>query len=293
MKAVIDIGSNSVLLLIGERRPDGSVEIVHDRATVTRLSEGAAQSGRLSSEAIARTLECLEEYARVVRSHGLPLRAVATEGVRMAQNGRDFLDPVAGVLGRSVELISGEEEARLSYLSVALECPQPGHLRVIDIGGASTELVVGRGHEIIDRRSHRIGSVRLTEALVHGDPVTPAELDAIEQSARDAFLDQPLQPHAELHGLAGTVTTATAVMLGLSAYDRQAVDGQRLSRSQVRTLRDQLAAQTVEQRAAHPCIGPGRADVIVTGVTILACALEHCGADTLVVRDRGLRYALL
>lgn len=294
MKAVIDIGSNSVLLLVGERAADGSVRVETDRATITRLSAGVAASGRIAPESIERTLACLGEYAQEVARRGVELQAVATEGVRMASNADDFLGPAAEVLGTPVEMISGEEEARLSYLSVALENAEPNAaLRVIDIGGASTELVVGHGTTIDGRVSHRIGSVRLTEECVRHDPITTDELAEIERRARAAFASQPLEPGPVLVGLAGTVTTAAALLLDLQAYDRDAVDGRSFSRERVLALKDALAAETIEQRADRPCVGRGRADVIVTGVTILHCALEHCGADTLLCRDRGLRYALL
>lgn len=294
MKAVIDIGSNSVLLLIGERRADGSVDVSLDRATITRLSEGVGASGRIAPESIERTLACLRDYAGEVAERGVELQVVATEGVRMAANASDFLDPAAVALGRPVEIISGDEEARLSYLSVALEQPDvDAPSRVIDIGGASTELVAGHGTTITERRSHRIGSVRLTEACIRHDPVTPAELAEVEAHARQAFATQPLSPHPELVGLAGTVTTVAALLLDLPAYARDAVDGQRFAREQVWALRDTLARETIEQRAQRPCVSRGRADVIVAGATLLCCALEHCGADTLLVRDRGLRYALL
>lgn len=291
--AVIDIGSNSVLLLIARRGADGSLEVERDQSTVTRLSEGAAKSGVLSPVAIERTLTCLRDYVAVVRELGASLRAVATEGVRMVQNPAAFLDPAAVVLGQPVELVSGDEEARLSYLSVALEQPGDGPLRVLDIGGGSTELVLGRGHELISSRSHAIGSVRLTEMFVDTDPPTPANIAAIEDHARRAFGDQPVIPHPELYGLAGTITSTAALILGLERYERHRVDGAWFSVAQVRALRDELAAEPIERRAARSALGRGRADVIVAGVTILLCALEHCGAETLIVRDRGLRYALL
>lgn len=293
MKAVIDIGSNSVLLLVGERRPDRSVVVEMDRATITRLSKGVGQSGRLSDGAIERTLACLRGYRAIIDERGLSFEAVATEGVRMAQNGAAFLEPAGEVLGRAVRLISGKEEARLSYLSVAYETPNAGPLRVLDIGGASTELVVGRGDTVLAYCSHRIGSVRLTEAHVHSDPPRSGELEAIESTVREALATQPVDPYPTLHGLAGTVTTAAAVMLDITQYDREAVDGQQFDIEQIRSLRNTLASETIAQRAQRPCIGAGRADVIVTGVTILLGVMEHCGAHTLNVRDRGLRYALL
>ncbi len=297
MDAIIDIGSNSVLLLIAQRDASGAVRCVLDLATVTRLSQGAAQSGKLQPEAIERTLSCLRRYAQIAVDHECErVEAVATEGVRMASNREAFLEPARGALGREVRLIAGQEEARLSYLSVAMEERSPDDRRplaVLDIGGGSTELAIGVGRTLLHSASHRIGSVRLTERHVRHDPPRQDEIDAIEADCRAAFATQTVEPLEELHGLAGTVTTTAALLLGLSAYDRERVDGQRFARDQVRGLRDALAAQTVAQREALACLGPGRADVAVAGITILCAALEHCGASTLVVRDRGLRWALV
>lgn len=293
-RAVIDIGSNSVLLLVGERRDDGSLDIVRDEATVARVSEGAAARGTLAPAAIERTLAVLRRYRELADHDGVAtIEAVATEGLRMAQNAREFLEPAATILGDEVRLISGDEEARLSYRSVALEHPDVDPLRVIDIGGASTELVIGHGLAVEQAVSHRIGSVRLSEQLGDGHPPSEAALAAMHELARRTFSSQPLTPHPILYGLAGTVTTAAAVVLGLERYDRNLVDKTTLSRATVTALRSRLATLTLDELRAIPLIGIGRADVVVAGVTILLAALEHCGADTLIVRDRGLRYALL
>lgn len=294
MRAVIDIGSNSVLLLVGQRRADGSLEIVRDLSTVARVSEGAAASGVLLPVAIERTLAVLQRYREIASADGVDeIEAVATEGLRMASNASEFLEPAAAVLGSPVRLLSGDEEARLSYRSVALEHPNVAPLRVIDIGGASTELVVGRGLEVEQAVSHRLGSVRITEQLGDGHPPSAAALERMHAHAREVFTSQPLAPHDTLYGLAGTVTTATAVLLELERYDRDAVDRTLVGISSLRSLRDRLAGMTLAQLSAIPTVGPGRADVIVGGVTILIAALEHCGATMLMVRDRGLRYALL
>jgi exopolyphosphatase/guanosine-5'-triphosphate,3'-diphosphate pyrophosphatase len=294
MRAVIDIGSNSVLLLVGRRRADGSLEIVRDESTVARVAEGAAASGRLLPVAIDRTLAVLRRYRELASADGVvEIEAVATEGLRMADNASEFLDPAREVLGSAVRLISGDEEARLSYRSVALEHPDVDPLRVIDIGGASTELVVGHGLEVEQAVSHRLGSVRITEQLGDGHPPSAAALARMVAHAREVLASQPLEPHATLHGLAGTVTTATAVLLGLERYDRDAVDRTPIGIAMLRTLWERAASMSLAQLQAIPVVGPGRADVFVGGVTILLAALEHCGADTLMVRDRGLRYALL
>ena len=293
-RAVIDIGTNSVLLLLARRRADGTLEVARDQSTITRLGQGAGASGMLAPEAIVRTLECLQGYREVAAAAGATLTAVTTEGVRMARNQAAFLEPAAELLGQPVRLLSGDEEAELSYLSVARETPEGGPLRVLDIGGGSTELVVGEGLELRSAVSHPVGSVRLTERLITADPPTAAMVAAVHDAALTAFrAGPPVAPHPVLHGLAGTVTTVAALLLGLQVYDRARVDGARFTREQVLALRDALAAEALEQRCARPCLERGRADVIVAGVTILLAALEFCGAGTLVVRDRGLRYALV
>lgn len=294
MRAVIDIGSNSVLLLIASRDERGALTIVRDEATVARVSEGAAARGTLLPEAIERTLAVLRRYRASATAEGVEqITAVATEGLRMASNAEEFLAPAREILGSPVRIISGDEEARLSYRSVALEQPEPRPLRVIDIGGASTELVCGRGLEIDEAVSHRLGSVRISEALQDGYPPSAQALEAMYAHALEQLCAQPLAPHPQLHGLAGTVTTAAGVLLGLERYDRTRVDGSSVSVEQLRALRDRLAQLSLPELQAIPLIGVGRADVVVGGVTILLAALEHCGASTLIVRDRGLRYALL
>ena len=295
MQAVIDIGTNSVLLLLAERGPDGALTVLRDQSTITRLGQGAGTSGVLAAEAIARTVACLASYRAAAEAAGASaIVAVATEGVRMARNQREFLEPAAQALGVEVRLLSGAEEAELSYLSVARETPEGGPLRVLDIGGGSTELVIGEGLEVRAAVSHRIGAVRLTERLISADPPTPAMVEAVYAEALAVFqASSPVTPQPQLHALAGTATTTAALLLGLSAYDRVAVDGSRFTVAEVRSLRDALAGETLAQRCERACLERGRADVIVAGVTILLAALEHCGATTLVVRDRGLRYALV
>jgi exopolyphosphatase/guanosine-5'-triphosphate,3'-diphosphate pyrophosphatase len=293
MRAIIDIGTNTVLLLLARRDAEGRVVVHDDLMRVTRLGQGVADSRRLHPEAIARTLAVLREYRDIAQGLEAELEAVATEGLRMAENPEAFLEPAAQALGQPVRLISGEEEGELSYRSVAQEQPGDGALYVLDIGGGSTELVVGRGAEVIDRRSHPVGSVRLTEQYIHSDPPTAAELEAVAEAARTTLARQVVAPIRELHGLAGTVTTVAALLLGLPAYDRMRVDGSRFAVAEVEALRDRLAAQTLAERSRAPQLPPGRADVIVAGATILVEALRHCGAEMLVVRDRGLRYALV
>lgn len=291
-QAVIDIGTNSVLLLLARPGEGPGLEVLEDRCIITRLGEGVAARGTLAPAAIERTLAALRELRAAAEVHGATITAVTTEGVRLAGNPEAFLDPASALLGAPVRVLSGEDEARLSYLSVAAETPEGGPLRVVDIGGASTELVVGEGPRVSQARSHQIGSVRLTERFVREDPPGPAAVEAIAEAVREALASQPLTPHPRLHGLAGTVTSAAALLLGLERYDRERVDGSVHARDSVAALRDRLAALPVAARVG-PLLEAKRADVIVAGLTILVGVLDHCGADTLVVRDRGLRYALV
>lgn len=294
--AILDVGTNTVLMLVGRRRPDGSVEVVEDRATITRLGEGlGADRRRLRPEAIARTLAAIADHLAHAERLGVArerIRAVATAGVRMAEDAEAFLEPAARLLGRPIETISGEEEARLSYLSVAREEPI-GPLRVLDIGGGSTELTLGRGTQVEDVVSFRLGSVHLWEAFAPNDPPGSEVFEAMVARARETLATRPVAPHPVLHAVAGTATTTAALLLDLERYDRDRVDGATFSAGQVRELGDALAHRTFAERAAHPCLPRGRADVIVAGVAILTAALAHCGAETLVVRDRGHRFALL
>ncbi|MBZ5711491.1 Ppx/GppA family phosphatase [Nannocystis pusilla] len=292
-RAVIDIGTNSVLLLVA-RWGERGLEIALDQATITRLGKGVAATGVLAPESIGRTLAVLQDYRVTAEQYGARPLAVTTEGVRLAKNRDEFLTLAAGVLGSPVRLLSGAEEAELSFRSVAQEAGSSGPLRVLDIGGGSTELAVGEGPRLISSVSHRIGAVRLHERFVKHDPPEPAEVVAMEIEALDTFRrDQPLEAFPVLHGLAGTVTTAAALLLELPKYDRERVDGSAFTAAQIRELRDRLAQETVAERCRRPALDPARADVVVAGLTILVAAIQHCGATSLVVRDRGLRYALV
>ena|SRR5688572_16752567 len=293
MRAVIDIGTNSVLLLLASRDASGRVLLTRDESRITRLGQGVAATGTLDPQAIERTLSVLAEYRALADAAGAEIVPVATEGLRRASDRDIFLARAHEVLGCEVRTISGDEEAELSYRSVAQEEPAGGPLRVLDIGGGSTELVLGEDEHVTSRRSHRIGSVHLTERFVSHDPPTDDELDSMQRVVDDALATQPVDPHPVLHGLAGTVTSAAALMLGLPAYDREAVDGTRFGFDRVVALRDRMAALTIAERASYAVLGTGRADVFVGGLVILVQALRHCGATTLVVRDRGLRYALV
>ncbi|MGB1698537.1 MAG: Ppx/GppA family phosphatase [Nannocystaceae bacterium] len=293
MRAVIDIGSNSLLLLLGTRDADGVVQVAEDLSTVTRLSRGVDVRKTFSPEAVQNSLAALTVYREKIDAIGATLSAVvATEGVRMATDAETFLAQVEAVMGAPVRTLSGEEEAELSFRSVSMECPEQA-LHVIDVGGASTELAYGIGADVQQRCSLQIGSVRLTERYLTGDPPTVDELDRLKAAIGDEMQTVSFPSSDVLVGLAGTVTTAAALLLGIDAYDRDAVDGSLFSADEVRGLASALAREPVAARQRRPCLPPGRADVIVAGLHILLGAMDRIGATRLMCRDRGHRFALL
>jgi exopolyphosphatase/guanosine-5'-triphosphate,3'-diphosphate pyrophosphatase len=280
--AAVDIGTNSTRLLVGDDR----------RTTITRLGRGVDRSGRLDPEAMERTLAVLREYGDVIRASGATaVRAVATSAVRDAANGEDFLDRAGEALGVRPELLSGEEEGRLAFLgaTAALD-PADGPFLVFDIGGGSTEFVVGTtGPEGV--LSVDLGAVRLTEQWLHGDPPTAEELSMAVSVARTHVEEVArLLPAAKqaktLVGLAGTVTTVAAVELG--HYAREDVHRMRLTRAAAEDVFRTLALEPLEDRKANPGLQPERADVIVGGCCILVAILRHFDADSVLVSESDI-----
>jgi exopolyphosphatase / guanosine-5'-triphosphate,3'-diphosphate pyrophosphatase len=297
--ATIDIGTNTVLLLVAERGADGVLRAVEERATITRLGEGVDRTKRLTSAAIERTRACLEEYAVVVRASGAErVAVVGTSAMRDAGGGDEVRADVLASLGVEARVVSGDEEARLTFRGAVSGLPLEvqGEVAVFDIGGGSTEVVVGRpGHEpvIAFAESFDVGSVRLTERHITHDPPTPAELNTVTRAARDAFGGVPrLQGMPIPVGIAGTVTTLAAVSLGLVPYDGARIHGQILSRHGLDATVARLAALTLDARREVPGMEPKRADVIVAGGRIALALLEHWGADEVRASDRGVRWGL-
>jgi exopolyphosphatase/guanosine-5'-triphosphate,3'-diphosphate pyrophosphatase len=306
--ATIDIGTNSVLLLVAERRPDGGFAPVAEEAEITRLGRGVDQSHVLSEQGMADTLLVLERYAATARTLGAEGIAVtATSAARDAHNGAAFLAEAKRRTGLTLEIISGDAEARLSYLAVEELYGGPGRaLVVLDIGGGSTELIYGASASatvgdsgtspdpVAFRRSFDVGAVRLTERFVHGDPVPESEQSAVLSHLRATFAEAPEPPPGfALVGVAGTVTTLFAVEHALATYDAARVEGQTLTLSQVRALRARLCATPLSERRTLPGLQPKRADVICAGAMILESAMARLGAEQVTVSDRGVRWGLL
>jgi len=288
--AAIDVGTNTALLTIA----DGG-EPVEERAEIVRLGEGLDKSGRLKDEAIARTVAVVADYAEAIARHGCTrVAAVTTEAVRKAANGGDFVarasEALAKVGGR-MEVIDGEREARLCWRAVSGAFPSlAGPRTVVDIGGGSTELIVGE-RAVEGVISLPIGSVRLTERCVAHDPATNDDAARLAATVDEALTQAPPLRGA-LVGIAGTVTTLAAMAQRLDSYDATRVHGSRLTRAEVDGLAALLQATPLAAKKRMPGLDPKRADVIYAGAVILARVMARTGAAECIVSDRGIRWGL-
>jgi len=301
--ATIDIGTNSVLLLVADSE-GGALRPVLERATVTRLGEGVDKNRRLLPAACERTLACLSDYAQQLRTLGVSrLDAVGTSAMRDAAGGQDFVARAAAILGVAPRVIDGNEEARLTFAGALSGLPAPsgtsenGKVTVFDIGGGSTEIIVGTSsattRRIAAAVSLNIGSVRLFERHVRSDPPSAEEMRNVQRDIRLALVDAPKPDEdATLVGVAGTVTQLAALELELTPYDSTRVHGHRLTRRSVDRLAARLASLDLAQRRALPGMEPARADVLVVGSAIAQAVLEWSGASEVVVSDRGVRWGL-
>ena len=280
--AAIDCGTNSIRLLIA-RGDDGRVETLERQATITRLGAGVDATGALDPAAVARTLEVLGRYRAVMEDHGVDrVRISATSAARDAANREELFGAATEVMGIRPELLSGDEEARLSFVGATAELdPAHGPFLVVDIGGGSTEFAVGPGGGAPEgATSVDIGCVRLTEQYLHRDPPAPEEL-AAAISVAEAYLDDvvrevPASREASLLvGLAGTVTTVAAVELGLARYDRDRIHHFRLTRAAAEDVFRTLATEARADRIHNPGLEEARADVIVGGCCVLVAVLRY------------------
>lgn len=298
--AVVDVGTNTVLLTVAERR-GASFHPVVERAEITRLGRGVDRTGRLDPAAIAETVAVIARYAAEARSLGVKrIAAVATSAARDASNGEAFFEASRAAAGLAPEIIPGAEEARLVHLSAWGDFGVRGKaLCVLDVGGGSSEVTWGAGPRPEGRRSFQMGAVRLTERTTPGDPPSPSDLRRMREGAREAIAEvEAIRASGAFEGarlvaVAGTVTTLAAVAQELPAYDALRVHGSTLRRAELEALLVRLASLTTAARAGLPGMEPKRADVIVAGAILVATAMELGGFDELTVSDRGVRWGLL
>ena len=298
--AALDLGTNNCRLLIA--RPQGAGFAVVDAfSRIVRLGEGLAATGRLSDDAIDRTIAALRVCADKLRRRDVALaRSVATEACRRAENGADFIARAYAETGIMLDIISAEEEARLAVLGChALIEPGEGAALVFDIGGGSTELVLIDTRTaiptILDWHSAPWGVVSLTESVGDGGPETYAAMRATVRTSFVEFAARlPADPgRRRLLGTSGTVTTLASVHLGLASYDRSAVDGLLMPSAAMREVSRRIAGLDMVGRSKVPCIGAERADLVVAGCAILEEILDIWPAEQLGIADRGIREGIL
>lgn len=291
--AAFDCGTNSLRLLITDLDPDTGRSVEHVREMrIVRLGQGVDRTGRISPESMERAYAALDEYAMLLEEYQPELtRFCATSAARDAENAAEFTDAVLSRIGVAPEVIDGDEEARASYdgATRGLAGGAAPYL-VLDIGGGSTELVLGDATGVLAAHSLDIGSVRLTERHLDGDPPRAEEVDAVRADVDLALDGCRVDPAlaATVVGVAGTVTTVAAGVLGLAAYDRARVHGAVLEVADVRRTVDELVAMTVAQRKALGYMHPGRADVIGAGALILERILERVRVGTVTVSESDI-----
>ncbi|TSD57527.1 Ppx/GppA phosphatase family protein [Aeromicrobium piscarium] len=289
--AAIDCGTNSIRLLVCDVDGESKTDLLREMRIV-RLGQGVDTSGRLSPEAIDRTLAATREYAEFIAMlDATAIRFCATSAVRDAANADEFSSAVESVLGVRPEILSGDREARASFDGATRELDGARTL-LVDLGGGSTEIVVGEGEDIQFATSLDIGSVRLTERYLPGDPPSVGEMTEC-MTAIDALvvpIVDRLEPADLFVGVAGTVTTIAAHSLGLGSYDSEAIHGARLHVDDVREACLSLASMSVADRRALPFMHPGRADVIGAGALILDRLIEllPLSTDTLTVSEHDI-----
>ncbi|AKJ12674.1 exopolyphosphatase [Streptomyces incarnatus] len=300
--AAVDCGTNSIRLLVADVSPaTGELLELDRRMTIVRLGQDVDRTGRLAPEALERTFAACREYAGVIRELGAAqVRFVATSASRDAENRDDFVRGVLDILGVEPEVISGDQEAEFSFTGATMELKGRADLArpylVVDIGGGSTEFVVGDEH-VRAARSVDVGCVRMTERhLVHGgkvsDPPTEEQIAAMRADI-EAALDLaeetvPLREARTLVGLAGSVTTVSAIAQELPEYDSARIHHSRISRDRVREITEWLLRSTHAERAAIPSMHPGRVDVIGAGALVLLAIMERTGAEEVVVSEHDI-----
>jgi exopolyphosphatase / guanosine-5'-triphosphate,3'-diphosphate pyrophosphatase len=302
--ATIDLGSNTVRMLVADIEPGGGGwRVVEADQRVTRLGEGVTASGRLGDGPAERTAAAVTEYvARARRAAADRVAIVATSAVREAANGRDFAAALERATGERVTVVSGDEEAALTLAGVlgglAAGGAPGGDALVFDIGGGSTEYILAQGGEPVAAVSLRLGVVDLAErypfpGAVDWTRYREMQAEIAGRLAAELPADIRTTRAERLVGTAGTATTLAALDLGLRTYDARRVQGHTLGRSAIEDLLARLGALTVGERGALPCLEPGRADLIVAGTAIVLATLDLTGAAGLIVSDWGLREGIL
>ena len=294
--AAIDVGTNSTRLLVAEEQP-GGFRPIDRRMVITRLGQGVDRSRILAPEALERTLRTIAEYAATCGELGVErLRVTGTSAVRDARNRDEFFDGVRKLTGTEAELLSGEQEARATFIGTLSDLNEAGTVMVVDIGGGSTELIVGEGRP--DRLvSMDIGCVRLFEKHLESDPPSKEQIDALRADVDEALTkvsgELAVPAGARLIGVAGTVTQLATLKAGSPVYDPDVTHHSVLSHGDVRSIARRLEMLSYEQRKRVKGLEPGRADVIVAGAEILLGVMEAFDLPEVLVSERDILDGLV
>lgn len=292
----IDIGTNSIKGVLLARDAAGGWRVVDDRVEIAKLGQGVRETGRLRADAMDRAAAAVGRLAAVLRGVGAGrLVAVGTMALRTAANAAEFRERLRKEIGIEVEVISGEEEARLSFLGAAGGRPGAGGpVAVTDIGGGSTELILGRGAVLESRASLDLGALHLTERFLPSDPPAEAEVAAARAHVRETVAGLPVPPgNRLLVAIGGTATTLAAVVHRLAAYDAAIVHGSVLAQSTVDGLVERFRSVPLAVRRTMPGLPPERADIILAGSLILCGVMDRVAAGEVTVSDWGLRHGVI
>jgi len=293
MRAVIDIGTNSVLMLVAKKKSNGAIELGTEKVMITRLGEGLTETGCISKEGEERTIAALKSFLQTCGAFNVAeITAISTEVLRKASNALAFIKRVKSELGIDIEIMGAEKEARLTYEASSIDFGKD--IIVVDIGGGSTEFI--KGPKPLEIASLPIGSVSLTEDFIHSDPVSDDDESELRTSIFDHLLhDVPIETSPETQNViatAGTATTLMAMHFEVEKYDSKLIHGQKLSIDAVAKIIDELRERSVEERKELVGLQPERAEVIFAGAVLFHEVMKHLGLREITVSDRGLRWGL-
>lgn len=293
--ATIDAGSNSILLLIAFFDEKGSFRRILDKSEITRLGKNLNKTGMLSEDSTLKSLEVLKKYRKICDETGVSeIASVGTMALRTAKNSNEFIQKVYTETGINIEIINGEEEAKLSYLAVRAGIGIINETIIFDVGGGSAEFIYCDENGIKNRFSINTGAVRFTEDFLKSDPVKPDELQSAgELISKEISVLISGRSIKSLIGSGGTVTNLTAVKYKMKKYNPDVVQGTVITLDELQTLISEFSGKTIEERKKIPGLEPKRADIILAGALIIKSILMHSGMNSFTVSDYGVRHGLM
>jgi len=292
--AAIDIGTNTALLLVAEVTKQNEIVPIAQEEKIVRLGQGVDRNENLNLEAIGRTLRAIREQVKIAEDLGVEKILISgTSAVRDAANRETLVSEIKNNFGITMQILSGDEEAELTYFGALSNKNLQGDILLVDIGGGSTEFIFGTQQKIKHAFSLNIGSVRLTERFIRNDPITDTEYKSIRRAVKEQLSSLKSLDAGQLMGIAGTITTMAAMNLQMDTYDSAKVDNSLLTISQAEKIVSDLKKETLSQRKKFLGLKPERADVILAGALILLEVMQHFKFNETLVSDRGVRFGLI